>query len=145
MSREEKYGSLVQQVSTMLLEELTQGGQRNLTGLQLDDLENEVFRLADSISQGVAEGLLERQAESLGKGARRCPCCQAALEPKPPQERTLLLRRGEVQWEEPVWRCPPCRRDFFPSVGSDGLCGRDGVQPGRGSEGGWGSDSEPLL
>ena len=125
MSQDEK--DLVEQVSAMLLGELTEGGNRDLTTMRLDDLENEVFGLADRVSRVLAEALLEEQANHLSKKSPICPFCERELVPKPPQERTLQLRRGEAQWEEPVWRCLPCRRDFFPSVGGDGLCGGSGV------------------
>ena len=125
MSQDEN--DLVQRVGAMLLGELTQGGNRDLTTMRLDDLENEVFGLADRVSRCVAESLLQEQADSLSKKNMLCPCCQRELVPKPSQERTLQLRRGEAQWEEPVWRCLPCRRDFFPSVGGDGLRGGSGV------------------
>ena len=125
MSQDEK--DLVQRVSAMLLGELTQGGNRDLTTMRLDDLENEVFGLADRVSRCVAEALLQKQANRLSKKNLLCPCCQRELVPKPSQERRLQLRRGEAQWEEPAWRCPSCRRDFFPSVGGDGLCGGSGM------------------
>ena len=44
MSQDEN--DLVQRVSTMLLGELTEGGNRDLTTMRLDDLENEVFGVA---------------------------------------------------------------------------------------------------
>ncbi len=119
--------NLVERVGTILLGELTQGGKRDLAAMRLDDLENEVFGLADRVSRRVAESLLQEQANKLSQGKMLCPCCQRELVPKPPEQRTLLLRRGEAQWEEPAWRCPSCRRDFFPSVGGDGLRGGGGV------------------
>ena len=121
MSRNEK--DLVQRISEMLLGELTQGGNRDLTTMRLDDLEGEVFGVADRVSRCVAESLLQEQANRLRQENRLCPCCERELVPKPSQQRTLQLRRGEAQWEEPVWRCLSCRRDFFPSVGGDGLRG----------------------
>lgn len=39
---------LVERVSAMLLGELTQGGKRDLGAMRLDDLEGEVFGLADA-------------------------------------------------------------------------------------------------
>src|SRR3990172_125393 len=125
MSQDEN--DLVQRVGAMLLGELTQGGNRDLTTMRLDDLENEVFGLADRVSRCVAESLLQEQANYLSKEKMLCPCCQRELVPKPLEERTLQLRRGEAQWEEPAWRCLSCRRDFFPSVGGDGLCSGSGV------------------
>jgi uncharacterized protein with PIN domain len=125
MPQDEK--DLVQRVSAMLLDELTRGGNRDLTTMRLDDLENEVFGLADRVSRRVAESLLEDQANRLSQKKMFCPCCQRELVPKPSQQRTLQLRRGEAQWEEPAWRCLSCRRDFFPSVGGDGLRGGSGM------------------
>ena len=87
MSQDEN--DLVQRVGAMLLGELTQGGNRDLTTMRLDDLENEVFGLADRVSRCVAESLLQEQADSLSKKNMLCPCCQRELVPKPPQERTL--------------------------------------------------------
>jgi len=125
MPHDEK--DLVRRVGAMVVGELTEGGNRDLATMRLDDLENEVFGMADRISRFVAEALLQQQAERLSKQPPGCPCCQGELELKSPRERTLQLRRGEADWEEPVWRCPPCRRDFFPSVGGDGLRGGGGV------------------
>jgi uncharacterized protein with PIN domain len=111
----------------MLLGDLTQGGKRDLGTMRLDDLESEVFGLADRVSRRVAESLLQEQADTLSRKKMLCPCCQRELVPKPSQSRTLQLRRGEAQWEEPAWRCLSCRRDFFPSVGGDGLRGGGGM------------------
>ena len=125
MSRNEK--DLVHRISEMLVGELTEGGHRDLTTMRLDDLEGEVFGVADRVSRGGAESRLGAQANRWSEESRLCPGCQRELVPKPSRQRTLQLRRGEAQWEEPVWRCPSCRRDFFPSVGGDGLCGGSGV------------------
>jgi hypothetical protein len=125
MSQDEK--DVVQLVGTTLLGELTQGGNRDLTTMRLDDLENDVFGLVDQVSRFLAEALLQEQADRLSKKNPLCQCCQRELVPKPSRKRTLQLRRGEAQWEELVWRCPSCRRDFFPSVGSDGLRGGSGM------------------
>jgi len=86
-----------------------------------------VYGLADQVSRRVTEALLCEQAKHLSKEKMLCPGCQRELVPKPREPKRLLLRRGEVQWEQPVWRCPSCRRDFFPSGGSDGLCRGSGV------------------
>lgn len=118
---------LVQRVSAMLVGELMQGGKRDLATMRLSDLENEVFGLADRVSRRVAESLLQEQAVRLRQGTVACPCCQREMIPKPPRARALQLRRGEAQWEEPAWRCLSCRRDFFPAVGGDGVCGGDGM------------------
>lgn len=136
---------LVQRVSEMLVGELTQGGKRDLATMRLDDLETEVFGLADRVSRRVAESLLEEQAESLSRKKLLCPCCQGELVPKPSRSRAIQLRRGEAQWEEPAWRCPSCRRDFFPSVGGDGLRGGGGMLSGGGGEDHFRLDSQSFV
>jgi len=88
--------------------------------MRLDDLENEVFGLADRVSRCVAEALLQKQANRLSKKKLPCPCCQRELVRKGSQARRLQLRRGEAQWEEPAWRCAFCRRDFFPQSAAMG-------------------------
>jgi uncharacterized protein with PIN domain len=117
---------LVQRVAAILVQELTRGEGRDLATMRVNDLEKEVFGLADRISLSVAKSLLQAQANGFGE-KMRCPCCHGELVKKPPRRKTLLLRRGEAQWEEPVWRCLPCRRDFFPSVGGGRLRGGGGV------------------
>jgi uncharacterized protein with PIN domain len=91
MSHDEN--DLVQWVSAMVVGELTQEGDRDLTMMRLDDLENEVFGLADRVSRRVAESLLQEQANRMSKEGRLCPCCQRELVPKPSQERTLQSLR----------------------------------------------------
>lgn len=99
---------------------MTRGRTRDLRTLRLDDLEGEVFGLADRVSRCMAESLLQEQADRLGEEQRRCPCCHRELVPKPSRQRRLQLRRGEAQREEPVWWCPSCRRDFFPQSAAMG-------------------------
>lgn len=109
-------GDVVQRVAAILVQELTGGGIRDVTTMRVNHLEKEVFGLTDRISLCVAESLLQAPADGLGEKLR-CPCCRGELVKKPPRSKALLLRRGEAHWDEPVWRCLPCRRDFFPSVG----------------------------
>jgi hypothetical protein len=66
---------LVERVSAMVLEELTQGGKRDLAAMRLDDLKGEVFGQADRVSRWVAESLLHEQATTLSRKKMLCPCC----------------------------------------------------------------------
>lgn len=118
---------LIAQISQELLDELTAGGTRDLTQTRLSQMEAEVYGLADRISQRLLQGMAEDQAEQ--SDAECCPCCQTALEDRPPDDRTIQLKRCEVQWQKPVKRCPQCRRDFFPSGGDDGFGPRSDLQP----------------
>jgi hypothetical protein len=68
MSQSEK--DLVDRVSAMLLDELTEGGRRALRAMRVDALEDEVFGLADRVSRRVAGSMLEEQADELRRETR---------------------------------------------------------------------------
>lgn len=114
--------ALIAQISQELLDELTAGGTRDLTEVNLSQMEREAHEAADRVTQRLLQGMLEDQASQAR--ADCCPCCQGPLKDQPPDERPLILQRCQVQWKQPVKRCPKCRRDFFPSGDHDGLSGR---------------------
>ena len=101
------------EMTQRLLDELTGGGERDLSQLRIDDLEAEVYELMDQVSMRVIRGVLEDQAE--GCGVQQCPRCNGPLVDKPPEEKSLSAARGELTWKQPVKRCQSCRCDFFPS------------------------------
>ena len=47
-----------------------------------------------------------------------CPTCGSKASPKAERKRSILTRRGEVEFAEPECYCKRCRRSFFPSVPS---------------------------
>jgi len=112
---------LIAQVSQELLDELTDHGRRDLSQVRLSQMEQEVYQLADRISERLLRGMLEDQAVLADAGA--CPCCHSPLEERPPDCEPIKMQRCEVQWKRPVKRCPKCRRDFFPSGDNDGMPG----------------------
>lgn len=112
---------LIAEVSQALLEELTDGGRRDLSQVRLSQMETEVYQLADRISARLLRGMLEDQAELAD--AESCPCCGSPLEDRPANNDHLQLQRCEVGWAKPVKRCQKCRRDFFPSGDHDGMLG----------------------
>jgi uncharacterized protein with PIN domain len=115
-----KYEELLSGLVKASVQGVTEGGQRDLSTTRLEEMEDEVYRLADELSAQVLKALLQQQAEQ-ADASESCPCCGKALEPKEPQPKTLQLRRGKVHWRQPVRRCKQCRRDFFPSGGSAGV------------------------
>jgi hypothetical protein len=50
----------------------------------------------------------------------RCPSCGARCETDRETRRVTSID-GPLTVEEPVGKCPTCRRDFFPPAGSAGL------------------------
>jgi len=110
---------LIAQISQKLLDELTEGGTRDLTQVRLVQMEQEVYQLADRISQRLLQGMLEDQAGQ--DDSQCCPCCHSPLQDRPPNRDPVKMQRCDVAWDKPVKRCPQCRRDFFPSVGDVGV------------------------
>jgi len=111
---------LTAQISQELIEELTDHGKRDLRQLRIDDLETEVYALADEITRRTICGVAEDQADACQEDWICCPQCGRELVDKPPEEHSLLAQRGEITWRQPVKRCESCRCDFFPSGESDG-------------------------
>lgn len=111
----------IARISQELLDELTEGGTRDLTGLRLDQLEQEVYEAVDRVTQRVLQGVLEDQAGQAQVDC--CPRCRGKLEDRPPDQEPLQLDRCTVQWDKPVKHCRKCRRDFFPSGEDAGLHG----------------------
>jgi hypothetical protein len=106
-------------MSQELIELLTDRGDRDLTTLRLDDLENEVCQLVDEVTCRTMRGVLEDQAMHCDLPTD-CPRCGKSLIDKPPSETKLTCQRGEVAFNQPVKRCNDCRCDFFPSGESHG-------------------------
>ncbi len=117
---------VIASISQELLDELTEGGTRDLRQVSLSQMEQEVYEAADRVTQRVLRGMLEDQAGQVE--AEHCPSCHTPLEERPPDETPMTLQRCQVQWAQPVKRCPKCRRDFFPSGGHDGMRGRSDLQ-----------------
>lgn len=90
-------------------------------GLDVDltSMESVALVGAKALMAGVCEALTERQAQRFAD-PQPCPGCGQPGRRKPEaKHRTIQLRVGEFDWAEPVYECPNCRRDFFPSTHRD--------------------------
>jgi transposase-like protein len=99
-------------VTAVLAEEEEEGGaNRNET---IDDIENAMVRFGDMVAR---EFGVQKLARHTGRGAEdeQCPCCGHAGVRVGERSRTVITRRGEVPVTEAKYRCPKCRRHFFPS------------------------------
>jgi hypothetical protein len=83
-------------------------------------LEDSAIAMGDAIMQEVMEEELARLAEQ----SSECPQCGQRGLKKGERRRVIQARRGKVEFTEPEFYCPRCRRAFFPSLGS--------AEPGRG-------------
>jgi len=82
--------------------------------VSLADMEEIVARAVRGIVHGAVETMTGDQAQQLGEQAP-CPDCGKMCKLKR-KSRSIAVRGGRVQLDEPVGHCPTCRRDFFPSA-----------------------------
>jgi hypothetical protein len=89
----------------------------------------ELEELATEIGDEVTRQLMNQQlvdrsnqtAESATAGC--CPDCGSSGSLGDPLHRELQSTRGKLNYHEPSFDCPSCRRSFFPSSRSNGLTG----------------------
>lgn len=84
-----------------------------------------IEEIAVAVGDAVAQAIIRRKLEADSACADpHCPECGERGLRKGGRDRTILTRRGEVEFTEPECYCRRCRRSFFPSVA--------GVGAGRG-------------
>ena len=81
--------------------------------LDFDSLESLAVDIGQAVVRGTIEEVLRGQFRRLGDH-QPCPGCGRSC-PVDKEPRTIPVRGGTVPDDEPVCRCPACRRDFFPS------------------------------
>ena len=99
-------------VAELLAEEEAEGRPGNI-----NDIEDAMVRIGDMVArefgmQTLAACTKEKPSDP------QCPDCGRTGEYVGEQARDLITRRGEVPVTEAKYRCPKCRRHFFPSDGS---------------------------
>jgi hypothetical protein len=82
--------------------------------LDFDSIESLAVDMAQTLTRGTIEEILRSQFQLLGD-RQACPDCShlCPVEKKP---RSVAVRGGTIDYEEPICHCPACRRDFFPSA-----------------------------
>ncbi len=81
--------------------------------LDFDSIESLAVDMGQAVIAGAVQEILRKQSQRLGDH-QPCPECGRAS-PVDKRPRTIQIRGGTVTYDEPVCRCPACRRDFFPS------------------------------
>jgi transposase-like protein len=76
-----------------------------------------MVRIGDMVAREFGMQKLAAHTRELPRDPQ-CPHCGHAGEHLGEQTRDLITRRGEVPLTEAKYRCPKCRRHFFPSDGS---------------------------
>ena len=80
----------------------------------LADMEEIAAQAAQAIVAGAVGTMAEEQAKTLAP-EQPCPTCGKLCDVHR-KSRTVAVRGGTAELEEPVARCSTCRRDFFPSA-----------------------------
>jgi transposase-like protein len=80
----------------------------------IDDIEDAMIRVGDQVAREFGVRALA-QHTSQAPEHPPCPDCGHAGEHVGPHTRELITRRGQVPVTEAKYRCPKCRRHFFPS------------------------------
>jgi len=96
-------------VAELLAEEESEGEPRNI-----NDIEDSMVRIGDMVAREFGVQKLAAITSQPPEDPR-CPDCGHAGEPLGKKTRDLITRRGEVPLTEAKYRCPKCRRLFFPS------------------------------
>jgi uncharacterized protein with PIN domain len=104
-------------VAELLADEEAQG--LNAENENIDDIEEGMVRIGDMVAREFGQRKLAAHMSRPPKDPR-CPDCGQAGEQQGEQTRNVITRRGEVPLTEAKYRCPKCRRLFFPS---DALAG----------------------
>jgi hypothetical protein len=89
-------------------------GRSAMIELSIDEIEEAMVELGDAVAREYARLQLARQMEQAPEHPP-CPDCRHPGEPAGQRDREILTRRGPVPIREAKYRCPKCRRHFFPS------------------------------
>lgn len=99
-------------VAELLAEEEAEGLGRQHENI--NDIEDAMVRIGDMVACEFGFQKLARHTSHAPEDPP-CPDCGHAGEHQGERTRDLITRRGEVPLTEAKYRCPKCRRLFFPS------------------------------
>jgi uncharacterized protein with PIN domain len=71
--------------------------------------------------QLLAGQLSERSQEVAHSESQPCPDCGQSSSLAETQHRELDSLRGPIEYDDPAYHCPTCRRSFFPGSRLDGI------------------------
>jgi len=99
-------------VAELLAEEEAEG--LNAKDENINDIEEGMVRIGDMVAR---EFGVQKLAAHMSRPPEdpQCPRCGQAGERQGERTRHAITRRGEVPLTEAKYRCPKCRRHFFPS------------------------------
>jgi uncharacterized protein with PIN domain len=88
----------------------------------LVELEELACEIGDEVTrQLLSEELGERSTEVAESQSQLCPDCGQSSSSSEAHHRKLESSRGQIEYFEPAFHCPTCRRAFFPGSRIDRL------------------------
>ena|SRR5229473_1023096 len=117
ISKEEREARIKTLVAAILAEEEAEG--LDVEHETIDDIEDTMVRIGDAVACEVGVQKLARHTGDVSESCR-CPHCGQAGVYLKRHARDLITSRGKVPLSEAKYRCPKCRRNFFPSDSSFG-------------------------
>ena len=99
-------------VAEVLAEEQAEG--RHDQPENMNDIEDAMVRIGDLVAREFGVQKLSQHTSQVPERPP-CPTCGCEGRHVGPKARKLITRRGEVPLTETKYRCPKCRRHFFPS------------------------------
>jgi len=86
------------------------------------ELEELACEIGDEVTRQLMAGQLdERSCEAAGAESQPCPDCGQASTRCQFEHRELDSLRGKIEYDDPAYHCPTCRRAFFPGSRLDGI------------------------
>jgi len=96
--------------------------QRLRSAGTLVELEELACEIGDEVTrQLMSEELGERSSEVAESPSQPCPDCGQSSSSSEAYQRKLESSRGQIEYFEPAFHCPTCRRAFFPGSRLDRL------------------------
>jgi transposase len=99
-------------VAELLADEESEG--LNAKDENINDIEEGMVRIGDMVAREFGRRKLATHMSRPSEDPQ-CPRCGHAGEHQGERTRNVITRRGEVPLTEAKYRCPKCRRLFFPS------------------------------
>lgn len=108
--------TIEERVQALVAELLAEESAVDLEGRRenINDIEDAMVRIGDLVAREFGVQKMRCHTEQVPEHPP-CPDCGHAGERAGKQTRQLITRRGEVPLTEAKYRCPKCRRHFFPS------------------------------
>jgi uncharacterized protein with PIN domain len=86
------------------------------------ELEELACEIGDEVTRQLMNGQLSERSQEVAEAASQpCPDCGQSSSQSEMQHRQLDGLRGTIEYDDPAYHCPSCRRAFFPGSRLHGI------------------------